>query len=239
MEVVGTAGKNTVEGESTMSVLVESDVASVEVPGWVHDLATFREWIDSDVLPEKLSVHFLNGDVWVDLSMEEFFSHNQVKAAIHAALYRLISTNDMGSYVPDGMRYTCETTGFSTEPDAMYFSHETYERGDVEFRAGTKGKATELVGTPDLVIEVVSPSTVEKDTDWLMENYFEAGIPEYWLIDARGPTIQFDVHKATDAGFVAVKKPGGWVKSAVLGKAFKLTRTVNRAKLSTYKLDVR
>lgn len=222
-----------------MSVLVHPDIGSIEIPVWVHDLSSFRRWIDLDELPEKLHVHFLNGEVWMDFSMEEFFSHNQVKAAMNAVLFQLITENDWGHYIPDGMRNTSESVGFSTEPDGMYISHETIDRGDVEFRTGTRGKATELVGTPDLVIEVVSPSTEEKDVDWLMENYFDAGIPEYWLIDARQTVIQFDVFKPSTKGYVASKKTGGWIKSSVLGKSFKLIRGMNRAKRATYRLDIR
>ena len=189
-----------------MSVLVHPDIGSIEIPVWVHDLSSFRRWIDLDELPEKLPVHFLNGEVWMDFSMEEFFSHNRMKTALGITLAAFIEGNDFGTYVSDGMRYTSESVGFSTEPDAFYISHETLERGDVEFRAGSRGKATELVGTPDLVIEVVSPSTVEKDVDWLMENYFDAGIPEYWLIDARESTIQFDVFKPSTKSYTATKK---------------------------------
>jgi Uma2 family endonuclease len=36
----------------------------------------------------------------------------------------------------------------------------------------------ELEGTPDWVLEVVSQSSVAKDTKWLRESYHKAGIPE-------------------------------------------------------------
>ena len=55
----------------------------------------------------------------------------------------------------------------------MFVSHATMNRGDVEIRSGQRGDSTELVGTPDLVIEVVSKSSVEKDTEWLAEKYYE------------------------------------------------------------------
>lgn len=35
--------------------------------------------------------------------------------------------------------------------------------------------------------------------------------------------VQFDVYKRGKKEFVAAKKPGGWVKSAVLGQSFRLT----------------
>src|SRR5256885_8764701 len=43
----------------------------------------------------------------------------------------------------------------------------------------------ELEGTPDMVLEVVSESSVQKDTKRLRQLYWQAGIREYWLVDAR------------------------------------------------------
>ena len=222
-----------------MSVLVESELGRIEVPVWVQDLSSFRRWVHSDDLPDRQPIHYINGHVWVDTSMEEFPSHNRMKTALYAALVAIIEGGDLGTLVTDGMRYTNETVDFSTEPDGMFVSHETMNRGGVEFQSGPRGEATELVGTPDLVIEVVSRSSVEKDTEWLSTNYFEAGIPEYWLIDARGSDIQFDIFKPSKKGYIATKSAAGWVKSAVLNRTFKLTRGENRSKVVTYSLDHR
>jgi Uma2 family endonuclease len=38
-------------------------------------------------------------------------------------------------------------------------------------------------GRPDLVIEIVSPESVERDYDKKRRQYEKAGIPEYWIID--------------------------------------------------------
>jgi len=51
----------------------------------------------------------------------------------------------------------------------------------------------ELEGTPDMVLEVVSASSVVKDTETLLQLYWQAGIPEYWLVDARGEALEFTV----------------------------------------------
>ena len=42
-------------------------------------------------------------------------------------------------------------------------------------------------------MEIVSPSSVSKDKKHLRECYYRAGIPEYWLIDARGEDVEFDI----------------------------------------------
>jgi Uma2 family endonuclease len=42
---------------------------------------------------------------------------------------------------------------------------------------------TKVKGTPDLVIEILSPSTRRRDRGLKKERYRRAGVPEYWVID--------------------------------------------------------
>lgn len=42
---------------------------------------------------------------------------------------------------------------------------------------------TKIKGVPDLVIEILSPSTQERDRGLKLELYRKAGIPEYWIVD--------------------------------------------------------
>ncbi len=40
-----------------------------------------------------------------------------------------------------------------------------------------------IVGAPDLVVEVLSPSTKKKDKTLKLEKYLSAGVREYWIVD--------------------------------------------------------
>ena len=44
-------------------------------------------------------------------------------------------------------------------------------------------------GSPDLVIEITSPSTLPKDMKHKLIRYEEAGIPEYWIVHPEGKTV--------------------------------------------------
>ena len=214
----------------------------IYIPRSVVDVASFWRWRDEAVLPEKLKVHFLRGDVWVDTSMEELFSHNQVKAALDLALGGLITAGELGLFVPDGMALSCPEAEIVTNPDAMFLSNEAVETKRVRFEAGKrrKAKVTRVVGSPDLVVEIVSPTTADKDTEWLMAAYHNAGIPEYWLIDAREEDeIRFDIFKRGPKEYAAGRKPEGWVKSAVLKRSFRLIRGKGKHGFPVYQLEVR
>lgn len=195
----------------------------VHIPAWVTDLQAFRRWVYSGDVPQRLRVHFLNGEVWADLNMEEGYSHNLVKNAIYAALVPL--TRGRGLFFSDGMTLTNDHLGIGTNPDAMFVSNESLRAKRAELVAGRQagGEATEVVGSPDLVVEVVSPSSEVKDTEWLMSAYHNAEVREYWLIDARDEDdIRFDILKHEPKEYVAQRKRGAWVKSSLLKKEFRV-----------------
>lgn len=55
----------------------------------------------------------------------------------------------------------------------------------VVFRSGNSPDwgAKNFAGVPDLVVEVLSPSTRSRDRRIKLRAYEEAGVPEYWLVD--------------------------------------------------------
>jgi Uma2 family endonuclease len=46
------------------------------------------------------------------------------------------------------------------------------------------------VSAPDLVAEVISPDDPQRDRVTKMQEYAQAGIPEYWLLDPRTATLE-------------------------------------------------
>jgi Uma2 family endonuclease len=90
-----------------------------------------------------------------------------------------------------------------------------------------------------MVLEVVIASSVQKDTVVLRQSYWQANIPEYWLVDARRGPIRFDILRHAGKGYVATRKRDGWLKSAVFGKSFHLSQRVNAVGHPEYSLAVR
>jgi len=73
------------------------------LPGWVTDLPTFRRWARSDEFPESGHVSYLRGEIWMDLTMEQLFSHNQVKGEYARSLGNLVREEDSGRFFVDGV----------------------------------------------------------------------------------------------------------------------------------------
>jgi Uma2 family endonuclease len=97
----------------------------------------------------------------------------------------------------------------------------------------------EVVGSPDMTLEVVSPTSVDKDTVQLRRLYWEAGVKEYWLVDSRPASFSFDILRTGPSKFMATRKQQGWIKSRVFGREFRLTKTMTKLGISSFKLHVR
>ncbi len=66
-----------------------------------------------------------------------------------------------------------------TEPDLLFIRAD---RLDIVTETGVHG-------APDLVVEVLSPSTRARDLGVQMHLYLRFGIPEYWIIDPEMETL--------------------------------------------------
>jgi len=215
------------------------DRERVHIPSWVKDLDSFRRWAHSDEFPEKVRICYLKGEVWVDMSKEQVFTHISVKTEFNNVLGPLGKASRSGRYFQDGLLISNEEADLSAQPDGTFDTFQSMKEERVRLVEGKDEGYVELEGTPDMVLEVVSASSVEKDTETLRELYWEAGIPEYWLVDARGDEPLFEILRHTPRGYVSTRKQGGWLRSAVFGKSFRLTRQDDELGNPEFTLEVR
>ena len=89
------------------------DDEAVHIPPWVCDLKSFRRWAVSDDAPESRPVFFLAGDVWVDMSKEQIFSHGRLKQEFYQVLGRLSKQKRLGKFFPDGILLSSDEADLS------------------------------------------------------------------------------------------------------------------------------
>jgi Uma2 family endonuclease len=198
----------------------------IRVPGWVVDLETYRVWARSEDYPKSGWVSFLGGAVFVDPNVEELLTHNQVKGAYAYAIMSALGPTPNGMFVHDRMLLTNQAANLSTEPDGLFFFWATIQAGRLRMIEGADGY-TELAGSPDMVLEIVSKHSVRKDTVLLRELYCKANVPEFWLVDARGAELSFQILRHAEPDYVAVEPVDGWLPSAIFGRQFRIVKQTN------------
>lgn len=222
-----------------MITLINESNRVVSIPTWVVDLESFRRWADADDFPEDGRAWYLKGEVWIDMSKEQIFTHLAVKREFFYVLTGLVKAEDLGLFLPDGLLLSNLAADIAGNPDATFVTTASIRAKRVQLIEGWDGGFVEMEGSPDMVLEVVSGSSVHKDTVVLRQAYWQAGIREYWLVDARKEPVHFNILRHTAKGYTATRKRDGWVKSAVFGKSFQLTQRVNALGHPEYALAVR
>lgn len=187
-------------------------------------LASFREWAGDNDLPKSAKLFYYRGEVWVETGKKQIFSHVAVKTEFTRVLARLVKVEKLGMYLTDGVMATNEDAGLSCNPDSVFVSRENLESAETTLVEGVEGGFVELLGSPDMVLEVVSASSETKDKETLLEAYFAAGIREYWLVDARGDAVDFRIYRRGLKAYAATRKQHDWLKSTVFGRSFRLVR---------------
>ena len=138
-------------------IRVMNEEDQVIVPGWVTDLESFSRWTETDAFPEQGNIGFLKGEVWIDLSREEVFSHVLVKTCYSSVLDGVVRVAKLGLYLSSGVFLRNDDADLSGKPDGTFVTNAALEEGRLRLVEGM------LQGSPDMLLEVVSKSSVQKD----------------------------------------------------------------------------
>jgi Uma2 family endonuclease len=212
----------------------------VVIPATAHTLQGFREWTYSDDFPDTGKITYMGGEIFIDMSPERIDSHSAVKVEVSTKITVLVRRKKSGRVYFDGTRFANKRAKLSNEPDAFFVKFETIKSGGLQ-RVRTKrgDDYIEFEGTPDWILEIISPSSVTKDKKKLRKRYHKAGVGEYWLIDARGNEIDFQILIHGETDYEAAAKDGEWQMSKVFGKKFRLRRVEDELGDVDYRLDVK
>lgn len=195
------------------------DDAEIRVPHGIMDNASFLRWATSKDAPEKGKYDYLQDHLWIDATMETLF-HNAIKSAIAFVLGPWVRDQGLGEYYTDGMLMSRPDLEFSSQPDGMFISNDGWNSGRVKLQQSDKSLV--ILGSPDMVLEVISRSSTLKDQKIKKKLYHLAGIKEYWMVDSRLASPTLMIYRPAAKGYVAVKALKGWVKSTLLGASFRL-----------------
>jgi Uma2 family endonuclease len=173
------------------------------------------------------------------MSKEDIFTHASVKTAVAGTMFKLNEERDFGNLFINGVLVTNSAAGVSNNPDIVAVFWESLDSGKVRYVKTKKERSVEIEGSADWVLEIVCDSSVAKDTIDLRDAYHRAGVDEYWLIDARGDNVVFQILHWRKNGYVAAPHKAGWQRSRAFGRSFKFTRSTDRRGEWRYALAVK
>jgi Uma2 family endonuclease len=113
----------------------------------------------------------IGGDLWV--SAAPSVRHQRVSKRLERALLRLLEDAGHGEVLDAPVGVEFPETGEGVQPDIVFVSSQ--RRGIV---------AEDWIrGAPDLVVEILSPATAERDRGLKRDLYRRRGVREYWIVD--------------------------------------------------------
>lgn len=149
---------------------------------------------------------WVNGEVFVYMSAN--YEHQRIQRFLTVLLAAWCDFEDAGEILTAPYAIQPEAGGAGREPDLVFVSREH------STRIGPK----HLAGTPDLVVEIVSPESAARDRVTKLREYERAGIPEYWIVDSRPGIERADFFGLDAEGhYEPVPVRDGTVRSKVLG----------------------
>ena len=208
----------------------------VHIPTSVVDFDSFNDWCRSDSYPERASVFWIGGMIWIE-SFPDRPTQNFVRQEFARCLDNLARETGDGVVFAERVRLTVERESLSVEPELMYISTERVRNGRVRIRSNKKGRIYEIEGPPDMILESMSDSSEAKEKR-LEELCYSGGVDEVWRIDSRESEVRFDILRRGPTGFVTTPRKNGRVKSAVFGRTFELLAKMGTVGIAEFTLAV-
>lgn len=148
-------------------------------------------WEEYLALPEGPPYHEYEAGMLIEM-VRPHGRHQEIIAALIAVLYPFIMRHKLGRLWPEIAVNLAATTRMYV-PDLVFLSAD-----NMHLYAEREGR---IYGTPDLVVEILSPSTRSRDRTDKMQAYQQAGVAWYWLVEQDDLTIE--EFELTPRGYLA------------------------------------
>lgn len=154
----------------------------------VRDRMTAERYFQSDTYDQHDLIQLIDGEIVID--MPPIPLHQFVVGEIFVLLRSFARALGGRAYMSPIEVFLADKHVY--EPDVLFLAPES--QCDVQEKR--------LVGAPELVVEVLSPSTAKYDRGIKFETYQAYGVAEYWIVDPAHETLEIWV--LVDAAFQRV-----------------------------------
>jgi len=157
-----------------MEALVLERAAEAKKPSGPISFDEFLAWADEDVRAE-----WEDGEVI--LMSPASAPHQELSGWLYTILRFFVRQRRLGRLLQAPFAVRLNATGQGREPDLLFLGHAKLEHLHSGF----------FDGAPDLVVEIMSPESIDLDRGRKFVEYEAEGAPEYWLIDSLRRQAEF------------------------------------------------
>jgi Uma2 family endonuclease len=140
----------------------------------------FRRWLGERPRSDINHYELIHGRIV--MTPPAGWPHGRIEARLARAIEEHVERNGLGIVLGSSTGYDFPS-GDTVEPDVSYISAERLAAGP----APQPGQFIRVV--PNLVVEILSPSTTKRDQTEKKEIYERNGVDEYWIVDPRGKAV--------------------------------------------------
>lgn len=160
--------ENTVAEISTQDVMPVVSSSKMTYEEFLREYdGQYAEYVDGEVIKDMLVTDKHDSLTKFLISVLMFYVQTKNLGKIHGEPYQM------------KMRFDDKVKG--REPDIFFVATENFDRIKEQY----------FEGAADLVIEVISPESIIRDTEDKFEEYEMAGVKEYWIINPNRRTAIF------------------------------------------------
>ena len=136
-------------------------------------------WQDVQQLPDDGHRHeAIGGELYVTPAPS--FRHQRISQRLERQLLSLLEDPGHGIVVDAPVGVEFPDTGEGVQPDIVFISEARRDRIAAEG----------IRGAPDLVIEVLSPTTASRDRGVKRKLYERQGVLQYWIVDPDAEAVE-------------------------------------------------
>jgi Uma2 family endonuclease len=166
----------------------------------VETKLTYADYLETS---DDERYELLNGELILSPSPKEI--HQYISSILHIMIGTFVRERSLGKVYYSPFDVVLSNTNV-VQPDILFISNE---RADII-------TSDNVQGAPDLVVEILSPASAERDQTVKLDLYARHGVIEYWIVDPDARTIRILLRGEGVFGVVGVYGEGETLRSPTL-----------------------
>ncbi|MGZ8485107.1 MAG: Uma2 family endonuclease [Candidatus Binatia bacterium] len=150
----------------------------------------FKRWVETRPATDINHYELTNGRIV--MTPPAGWGHGEIEARMSRILFDFVESNKLGKVFGSSTGYNLPS-GDTLEPDVSFIATARWLKGP------QVGRGQFLKIVPNLVVEILSPATAQRDRIEKKKIYETNGVDELWLVDATKREVM--AHRLIDSKY--------------------------------------